>query len=43
VSVLGMLHVLRKTIRLCHTHEVNWRGTSYTIQLRQPEYQRRAA
>jgi chlorobactene glucosyltransferase len=43
VSVLGMLHVLRKTIRLCHTHEVNWRGTNYTVQLRQPECQRRAA
>jgi chlorobactene glucosyltransferase len=43
LSVLAMLHVLGKAIRTCRTHEVNWRGTSYTSELRRDDARRRAA
>jgi glycosyltransferase involved in cell wall biosynthesis len=35
LGVFVMLYVLGKTIRTCRTHEVSWRGTTYTAQLRQ--------
>ncbi|QDU78398.1 4,4'-diaponeurosporenoate glycosyltransferase [Polystyrenella longa] len=35
VAVLTMCYVLAKTIRMCFTHEVNWRGTVYGLDLQQ--------
>jgi len=33
LAVIAMLHILRKTIKTCRTHEVTWRGTAYTKDL----------
>jgi len=33
LAVLVMLRILRRTIRMCHTHEVTWRGTTYGPEL----------
>jgi chlorobactene glucosyltransferase len=35
IGVFVMLYVLGKTIRTCRTHEVTWRGTTYTADFRQ--------
>lgn len=32
-AVLAMCYVLLKTIRMCSTHQVNWRGTAYGVEM----------
>ncbi|MCA9039978.1 MAG: glycosyltransferase [Planctomycetaceae bacterium] len=32
-AVLSMCYVLLRTIRMCFTHKVNWRGTTYGLEL----------
>jgi len=34
LGVFAMLHILRRTVQLCRTHEVTWRGTTYTRTLK---------
>lgn len=43
VGVFVMLYVLQKSIRMCRTHEVSWRGTTYTATLRETAEETRAA
>lgn len=33
LAVFSMLYILGKTVRLCHTHQVSWRGTTYGAEL----------
>ncbi|MEZ6046278.1 MAG: glycosyltransferase [Planctomycetaceae bacterium] len=34
-AVLTMCYVLLRTIRMCQTHQVNWRGTVYGVEMQQ--------